>query len=163
MAIAASIGAAEAARATSIPVGTIRCWMHRERCSNGEAQRNGVTQRRTSKLKALEEKVVAQAVAEAGDYVRDRLKQLVDEFYGLAEDGVKEARAFMAKPGEKDRDSAQWLRAAVGAMHYGLQDAQLLAGGPTERHEVNVDDARSRLASRIDELAARRAARPAAG
>jgi len=137
LAIAEKLGAAEAARATGISAGTIRCWLHRQAQRNGQMQRNGETQQETQKLRELKEQVFKQAVAEAGEYITDRLKGIVDELYALAEDGVKETRRFMANPGIKDRDSAAWLRAVVGAMHYGIQDAQLLSGKPTARPEVN--------------------------
>ncbi len=134
LAIAESAGAAEAAKATGISAGTIRCWLHRLQ-RNGE-RCNAATQRNTEKLGGLKTQVMEQAVREAGEYIRERLKELADALYGLATEGVAEARAFLAAPGEKDRDTAAWLRSVVGAMHYGIQDAQLLSGRPTARSEV---------------------------
>lgn len=160
--IALNLGPAEAARATGIPAGTIRCWLHRSQ-RNGPTQRNAETQRRTEKLRAAQEQITRKALAEAGEYIADRLKSIADRLYAMAEQALAEVESTIKAPGVKDRDSAAWLRSVVGAMHYGLQDGQLLAGKPTERHEVNVEDARARLAGRLDELAARRRAREAAG
>jgi len=129
--IAEAVSITEAARQTGIPAGTIKRW-------RSEANRTEPSEpnRTPKKLEALAEQAAQEAVAEAKDYIVDRLKALADELYQLAEDGVRETRAFMAKPGTKDRDSAAWLRAVVGAMHYGIQDAQLLSGKPTVRPEV---------------------------
>ena len=135
LAIAEAAGAAEAERATGIPAGTIRSWIHRLQ-RNGNSQSITATQRNTKKLGELQQRIMQQAIAEAGEYIVNRLKSLANELYGLAEDGVKETRAYMKAPGTKDRDSAAWLRSVVGAMHYGIQDAQLLSGKPTARPEV---------------------------
>lgn len=139
LAIAETLGSSEAAKATGIPVGTIRSWRHRLGLCNGngnDAQRPPATQRSTQKFKELREEVMDKAIEDAGAYVRDRFKELADKLYGLAEDGVVEARNYLKKPGTKDRDSAAWLRAVVGAMHYGIQDGQLLSERPTARSEV---------------------------
>ncbi len=136
LAIAESAGPAEASRATGIPAGTIRSWMHRLQ-RNGSPQRNNpATQRETQKMRALQAQVVEQAVQEAGEYIADRLKGLADGLYRLAEEGLQEVRGFMRSSPDPDRDSAAWLRALVGAMHYGIQDAQLLSGKPTARPEA---------------------------
>ncbi|MGB9886741.1 MAG: hypothetical protein ACPLRW_07085 [Moorellales bacterium] len=138
LAIAQELGAAEAARATGIPAGTIRSWLHRmQRNGNGGGRCNNVaTQRETQKFKALKEEAFSRAIEEAGGYIIERLKGLADGLYAAAEEALREFRTFMARPGEKDRDAAAWLRAVVGAMHYAIQDAQLLSGKPTARPEV---------------------------
>lgn len=132
--IAEAVSITEAARQTGIPKGTIKRW-------RSEANRTGRTEpsepnRTPKKLGALAEQAAREAIAETKEYIVDRLKALADELYGLAEDSVRETRAFVARPGKKDRDSAAWLRAVVGAMHYAIQDAQLLSGKPTARPEV---------------------------
>lgn len=123
----------EAAQQTGVPEGTIKRWRFENRTEPSEPNR---TNRTPKNLGPVIEKAVEKAVAEAGDYIAARIKALADELYGLAEDGVRETRAFMRSPGVKDRDSAAWLRSVVGAMHYGIQDAQLLSGKPTARPEV---------------------------
>lgn len=129
--LAEAVSITEAAKQTGIPAGTIKRW-------RSEANRTepGEPNRTPKKLETLAEQAAHEAVAEAKDYIVGRLKALADELYRLAEDGVRETRAFMAQPGTKDRDSAAWLRAVVGAMHYAIQDAQLLSGKPTARPEV---------------------------
>lgn len=129
--IAAAISITEAARETGIPSGTIKRWR-----SEANRTERGEPNRTPKKLERLAEQAAQEAIAEAKDYIVDRLKSLADELYGLAEDGVKETRSFMRNPGSKDRDTAAWLRSVVGAMHYGIQDAQLLSGKPTARPEV---------------------------
>jgi len=153
LAIAEELGAAEASRATGIPAGTIRSWLHRQQRRNGQKRCNSrpATQRRTPKLKAAQEDVLERARQEAAEYTAERLKELGDQFYQVANE-------------EGDRDTAAWLRALVGAMHYGLRDGQLLAGKPTGRTEVHsADEARERLAGKLDELAQRRKFRRVAG
>lgn len=120
----------EAAEQTGVPEGTIKRWRFENRTEPREPNRT------PKKLGALREEALAQAIGEAKDYIVDRLKALADELYELAKDGVQETREFMRNPGEKNRDSAAWLRSVVGAMHYGIQDAQLLSGKPTARPEV---------------------------
>lgn len=147
IATAQAAGAIEAARATGIPAGTIRCWLHR-------LKRNGVTkgdrcnvatQRETQKLKALQETVMERAVEEASGYIADRLKGLADRLYALAEKAVGKvdvaisdgAEAPKGKQGEPhDRDGAAWVRALVGVMAQAIDKAQLLSGKPTARPEV---------------------------
>lgn len=129
--IAEAISISEAARQTGIPAGTIKRW--RSEMNRTEPSEPNRTPK---KLENLAEEAIQTALEEAKEYIVDRLKALADELYSLAEDSVKETRAFMAKPGEKNRDTAAWLRAVVGAMHYAIQDAQLLSGKPTVRPEV---------------------------
>lgn len=134
IALAQQTSVREAVKATGIPLATIGRWLSELNKANGTEQPE---QNKTpKKLEAMAAQAAQEAVAEAKDYIVDRLKALADELYQLAEDGVRETRVFMARPGGKDRDSAAWLRAVVGAMHYGIQDAQLLSGKPTDRPEV---------------------------
>ncbi len=167
--IARECGAAEASKATSIPTGTIRAWLCRERVRSGAAPATTATpaartQRRTPKLKEAQDAVTREALekarTEAVDYVAERLKQVADRLYGAGEKALARIEEMLAKVDPKkegDRDTAAYLRALVGAMHYGFQDAQLLAGKPTERPEiVSAEQVRSRLTDRIDELAERR-------
>lgn len=132
--IAETVSITEAARQTGIPAGTIKRW--RSEANRTEPSEPNEPNRTPKKLEALAKQAAQEAVAEAKDYIVERLKALADELYRLAEDGVRETRTFMARPGDKDRDSAAWLRAVVGAMHYAIQDAQLLSGKPTARPEV---------------------------
>lgn len=108
-----------------------------QRNGNGDNRCSGVaTQRETQKLKALKEETISRAIEEAGSYIVERLKGLSDGLYAAAEEALREFRAFMESVEVKDRDSAAWLRAVVGAMHYAIQDAQLLSGKPTARPEA---------------------------
>lgn len=134
VALAQQTSVREAVKATGIPLATIGRWLSERNKASGTEQpeRN----RTPKKLEALAEQATQAAVAEVKDYIVDRLKALADELYALAENGVRETRQFMASPKAKDRDSAAWLRAVVGAMHYGILDAQLLSGKPTARPEV---------------------------
>ncbi|MGE5589211.1 MAG: hypothetical protein ACM3ZA_01070 [Bacillota bacterium] len=98
----------------------------------------------------------------------DRLAAMAERLYQLADKAISKVDAAVndrQQGGEPhDRDGAAWLRSLVGVMAQAIDKAQLLSGKPTERSEVvNPDDARRRLASRLDELAARRAAKQAAG
>jgi len=131
IALAQQTSVREAAKATGIPRATIGRWLA-EQNGTGHLGRDGTPK----KLEAMAEQAAKAAVAEVKNYIVDRLKSLADELYGLAEDGVKETRSFMANTQKKDRDTAAWLRAVVGAMHYGIQDAQLLSGKPTARPEA---------------------------
>lgn len=132
--IAEAVSITEAARQTGIPRGTIGRWMVEMKRNDGNE--TSETKRDPKTIERLAEQAAKEAVAEAKYYIVDRLKSLADELYQLAEDGIRETRQFLAAPGSKDRDSAAWLRAVVGAMHYGIQDAQLLSGKPTARPEV---------------------------
>jgi len=159
--IAQELGAAEASRATGIPAGTIRSWLHRTQRRNGQKRCNGrpATQRRTPKLKAVQEDVLEKARQEAAEYTAERLKELTDRLYSVTDRAVARVLEMIdeIEPRQGDRDTAAWLRALVGAMHYGLQDGQLLAGQPTGRTEtLTGKEARERLTGKIDELAQRR-------
>lgn len=148
IATAQAAGAAEASRATGIPAGTIRCWLHRlQRNAATEGDRCNVvaTQRETQKLKALQEAVVERAIGEASSYIADRLKGLADKLYSLAEKAVGKVDIAISDPPElpkgkqgesHDRDGAAWVRALVGVMAQSIDKAQLLSGKPTARPEV---------------------------
>ncbi|MGE5572951.1 MAG: hypothetical protein ACM3ZU_08045 [Bacteroidota bacterium] len=147
IATAQAAGAAEASRATGIPAGTIRCWLHRlQRNGATEGGRcNVATQRETEKLRALQETVVERAVEEASSYIADRLKGLADRLYALADKAVGKVDVAISdqtelpkgKQGEShDRDGAAWVRALVGVMAQSIDKAQLLSGKPTARPEV---------------------------
>lgn len=133
LAIADTVTVREAAAQTGVPEGTIKRWRFESRTEQGEPNR---TNRTPKNLQRITEAAMARAVDEASDYIADRLKNLADGLYCLAEEGLREVREFMRSRPEPDRDSAAWLRALVGAMHYGIQDGQLLAGKPTARPEV---------------------------
>jgi transposase-like protein len=129
--IAETTTISEAAKQTSVPAGTIKRWRSETNPNRTEDQN-----RTPKKLKDLQRAAMERAVDQAGEYIVERLKTLTDKLYGLAEAGVIETKTFMAQCRSKDRDSAAWLRAVVGAMHYGIHDAQLLAGKPTARPEM---------------------------
>lgn len=145
---AQAAGAAEASRATGIPAGTIRCWLHRLQrngATEGDRCNNVATQRETQKLKALQETVMERAVEEASGYIADRLKGLADKLYSLAEKAVGKVDVAISDPPElpkgkqaepHDRDGAAWVRALVGVMAQAIDKAQLLSGKPTTRPEV---------------------------
>jgi len=135
LAIAEAATVREAAVETGVPEGTIKRWRHELRTERGE--REPSEPNRTSRnIERLAQQATREAVEEARDYIVERLKGLADGLYALAEEGLQEVRHFMGSSPEPDRDSAAWLRALVGAMHYGIQDAQLLSGKPTARPEV---------------------------
>jgi len=134
IALAKQTSVREAVKATGIPLATIGRWLSEWNRANGTERLE--QNRIPKKLEAMAEQAAQAAAVEVKDYIIDRLKALADELYRLAEDGVRETRTFMSQPGAKDRDSAAWLRAVVGAMHYGIQDAQLLSGKPTARQAV---------------------------
>lgn len=166
LAIAQELGAAEASRATGIPAGTIRSWVHRAKRRNGHKARNtrkAATQRRTPKLRRAQEALAAEAIdrarAEAGEYIAERLKAVADRLYGAGERALARIEEMLDKvdPTRGDRDLAAYLRSLVGAMHYGFQDAQLLTGKPTQRSEVlSGEDARRLIAERVARLSAAR-------
>jgi len=131
IALAQQTSVREAVKAMGVPRATIGRWLA-EQNGTGHLGRDGTPK----KLEAMAEQAARAATAEVKDYIVDRLKSLADELYKLAEAGVRETRQFMAAPGGKDRDAAAWLRAVVGAMHYGIQDAQHLSGKPTARPEM---------------------------
>lgn len=133
--LAETLGTREAARQTGIPRGTLNVWWWRVH----QSERGRMPEppyKPPQKLRDLAAQAAQEATEEVRDYIIDRLKSLADELYTLAEEGVRELRQFLANPETKDRDSAAWLRAVVGAMHYAIQDAQLLSGKPTTRPEV---------------------------
>lgn len=133
LAIADAVTVREAAAQTGVPEGTIKRWRFELRTERGEPSQ---TNRTPKNLKPVLQEAVDQAVAEASEYITERLKTLANGMYELARQGLEEAKAFMATTPDKDRDSAAWLRAVIGAMHYGIQDAQLISGKPTARPEV---------------------------
>ena len=177
--IAHELGAAEAARATGIPPGTIRCWLAREKArsvATVAAPKTGVAQRRP-KASPAEEAVAQEAMAkareEAVEYVAERLKSLATRLYGLAEKAASKVEVAIAdveetptgkKAEPHNQAGAAWVRSLVGVFAQSLEKAQLLAGKPTGRTEVlTADEARERLARSLDELAERRRAKTAAG
>lgn len=130
-------GAAEAARRTGIPEGTIKAWAHRtgakplREAKNSEAVRCSIERRK----RTLEE----------------RRTVLVEKLGELAELGVDwSARAL-------ERGDELSVRDAVGVFTRAIHDLQLLSGGATARGEhrelAGVEDVRKLR----DDLAERRA------
>jgi transposase-like protein len=145
LAIAQELGPAEAARATGIPAGTIRSWLCRLQRNDG-TQRNSAAQRNTPKLREAQQRVMEKAVADAGEYITERLKGLADRLYGLAEKAVGKIDTAIADPAEApkgkrpedhNRDGAAWVRSLVGVLAQAIDKAQLLSGKPTARPEVS--------------------------
>lgn len=130
LAIAEATSQAEAEARTGIPMGTIGWWASSERAKTPHKDRL------PKQMQTLSQEAAMQAKENVAGYITERLKGLADGLYELAEQGLTEVKSFMAKPGGKDRDTSAWLRAVIGAMHYGIQDAQLLSGKPTMRPEV---------------------------
>ncbi len=87
IAIAQEASPAEAAKATGIPAGTIRSWLHRLQRNDGALQRTA-TQRPAKNMRALQEEATERAIQQAGDYIAERLKGLADRLYSLAERAV---------------------------------------------------------------------------
>lgn len=129
--IAEAVSIVEAAKETGTPTGTIKSWRYRANHMQ-PMQRNHPPK----KLERLAKQAAQEAATEAKDYIVELLKPLADDLYRLAKEGLHETRVFMAQSKAKDHDSAAWLRSVVGAMHYGILDAQLLSGKATVRPEV---------------------------
>ena len=149
--IAQAAGAAEASRATAIPSGTIRSWVHRlqhEPKSQKHDPSVATQQRITPQLQKLQDQVFERAVEEASEYITERLKGLADKLYSLAEKSVLKVDVAISDPEDKlppgvkrrrlphDRDGAAWLRSLVGVLAQSIDKAQLLSGKPTARPEV---------------------------
>lgn len=142
LAIAEAVSLTEAARVTGIPRGTIGRWRHEAKHKGTET---GET-KRSKKLEVLRHRVVEQAVAEAGEYIAERLKGLADDLYSLAQKATDKVNIAISDPEElppgkqgepHDRDGAAWVRALVGVMAQAIDKAQLLSGKPTIRPEVS--------------------------
>jgi len=111
LAIADKLGAAEAARATGIPAGTIRSWLSRlpGEPKSSEPKKPTLNPSKVAaikepkkptkkkpkkkhgdnkKLKEAQEEVMERAIEEAGEYVATRLKGLATNLYCLAEKAV---------------------------------------------------------------------------
>lgn len=153
--IAQAAGSHEASRATGIPAGTIRSWVHRLQhgVKTQKDQPTVATQQRTTEqMQKLQDEVIQKAVEEAGEYVAGRLKKLADKLYTLAEKAVDKIDVAISDKEElpvgrkrralpHDRDGAAWLRSLVGVMAQSIDKGQLLAGKPTSRAEnTNEDD-----------------------
>lgn len=166
LAIAELTSVREAAEQTGIPEGTIKRWRYELRTAAGATPKSRVP----PPIREALDEARAQAVAAAGELLGQKLMELIDGLYGLAREALAEARATItAEDSLRDRDTAAWLRACIGAMHYGIQDSRLIAGESTSKSEVSIHDAdgadspRDRLARRIDELAQRRGQKAGAG
>lgn len=144
IAIAQTAGPAEASKATGIPAGTIRSWLHRLQ-RNDKTLQHSATQRPGKKMRQLQEEAVERAVQQAGEYIAERLKGLADNLYSLAEKSIGKIDVAISDPDElpkgkqgeaHDRDGAAWLRSLVGVLSQSIDKAQLLSGKPTTRPEV---------------------------
>lgn len=146
--IAAAAGIGEASAATGVPTGTIKRWRSEDRANRAPRTEPNEPNGYSKSMKALAQQATADAIAEAGDYIANRLKGLADNLYSLAENAVvkvevairdkdEEAAAADRKEGEAhDRDGAAWLRSLVGVLSQAIDKAQLLSGKPTVRPEV---------------------------
>lgn len=140
LAIAEAISISEASKQTGIPAGTIKRW--RSEMNRTEPSEPNRTPK---KLEALQEAAIEKAVEEAGEYIVERLKNLADNLYSLAEKAVNKVNIAISDPEElprgkkaeiHDRDGAAWVRALIGVMSQSIDKAQLLSGKPTVRPEV---------------------------
>lgn len=131
--LAAAVGIREAARQTGIPISTI----------SRNLSKTKSTEKGRQEIEAVGAQVKERAVQAAGD----RLIRISDELYGLAEMAVGKIKTAISDPEElkqtpgksgetHGRDGAAWLRSLVGVMSQAIDKAQLLAGKPTGRQEV---------------------------
>lgn len=170
LALADAVGASEASRLTGVPTGTILSWRHLMRKAAGiptETKHKEAAELKES-IETAKQKGLELAARQIGDYIAERVKNLADELYDLAASALREAKHILENTKEKDKSvaRARWLHSVIGAMHYGIQNAQLLAGKPTvrteetKRHEYEiiqriVDDPESvELAERLLQRAA---------
>lgn len=156
IAIAQVSGGAEASRATGIPPGTIRSWVHRLQHGRKSEKHDPdvATQRRTTeKQQAIEDEVKARAIEEAAGYIADQLKKLGDDLYALAAKAMQKIDVAISDPEElpkgkknrrakHDRDGAAWVRSLVGVLAQSIEKAQLLSGKATSRQEGQVTERR---------------------
>lgn len=127
-------GAAEAAKATGIPSGTIKAWAHRQpalQLRQQETTRTAIVIAKERQRRTIEER-------------RARMLELLAE---IAELGAEREIDLLADPNVSLRD-------VVGARTRAIHDLQLLSGGVTSRSEQA--DPRTRVAHLKDELAERR-------
>lgn len=131
-----AVGKAEAARQTGIPAGTISSW----------AVRNGVTTNHAA----------PEQLAGAAQSVAEQKQKLVDRLLPLAAKLVTKLEAKASTDDASLKELAQTLMIIVDKV-------QLLTGQATARTEttiagVEVEAARARAATVLDELAAKRVA-----
>lgn len=139
LAIANTAGAAEASRATGVPAGTIRSWVHRQvhgpRRKKEDAQ--AVKKPRANKaLRAAADECMDLAKVQAADVVADRIAEVAEGILGAIELSLtKITDTINAGPVDGEYSSA-WLRALVGVMAQGVEKHQLLLGQPTSRQAL---------------------------
>src|SRR5690606_10865460 len=139
LALAEAVGATEASRLTGVPTGTILYWRHSARKAAGlpTEKRHKESAELKESIETARQRGLELAAQQIGDYIAERVKNLADELYDLAASALHEAKHILENTKEKDKSvaRARWLHSVIGAMHYGIQDAQLLAGKPTARTE----------------------------
>jgi transposase-like protein len=139
LAIASTAGPAEASRATGVPAGTIRSWVHRERHGprrKKEDARAVGKPRTNKKLKAAADECMDIAKVQAADVVADRIAEVAEGILSAIELSLtKITDTIMLGPVDGEYNSA-WLRALVGVMAQGVEKHQLLLGQPTSRQAL---------------------------
>lgn|GEM_PF-2106091 len=137
LALAEVVGDQEASARTGIPAGSIRAWRHLARKDAGEPTKTYTSSKTKEAIEIAKKLGVERAAEQIGDYIAQRVQQLADELYDLAASALREAKHVLDSTPEEDKTvaRARWLHSVIGAMHYGIQDAQLLAGKPTVRTE----------------------------
>lgn len=139
LAIASTAGPAEASRATGVPAGTIRSWVHRERHGprrKKEDARAVGKPRTNKKLKAAADECMDIAKVQAADVVADRIAEVAEGILSAIELSlIKITDTINVGPVDGEYNSA-WLRALVGVMAQGVEKHQLLLGRPTNRQAL---------------------------
>jgi len=118
----------EASKATGIPYKTLRRRVKK-------LVEKGKIGKLPFQAKKITKEIVEQAKEEAREYITDRLKQLTNELYELAELAIREAKEELLS-GNRDKATASLLRAYAQLFHLALQQGHLMSGKPTARPEV---------------------------
>lgn len=139
LAIANTAGAAEASRATGVPAGTIRSWVHRQvhgpRRKKEDAQ--AVKKPRANKaLRAAADECMDLAKVQAAEVVAERIADVAEKILAMIDLSVDTiTNTIEAGPAEGEYKAA-WLRSLVGVMAQGVEKHQLLLGQPTSRQAL---------------------------
>jgi len=139
LAIASTAGPAEASRATGVPAGTIRSWVHRERHGPRRKKEDAraVTKPRTNKaLRAAADECMDLAKVQAAEVVADRIADVAEGILSAIELSLsKITDTIMLGPVDGEFRSS-WLRALVGVVAQGVEKHQLRLGQPTSRQAL---------------------------
>ncbi len=128
----------DASQQTGIPPGNIKRWRYEKRKNEPNEPSEPVDI--PKKIQGITQEAIEQATISVTEIITRKSEELANRILSMVQLAIDKTEQTLHEGPNENEPRAGWLKATIGAMHMGVDKAQLLTGQPTQRQEVITND-----------------------